>query len=456
MKIKSVEKPLLVIPVETRVRELDAKLLLTLVALKYDFDVIVGAMGKLHYLIDLIDRGIYLDKSIARAKKEWFENCTKRGFKIAALDEEGLVYFDADTYRQLRVYPKSMEMVDCFLAWGDDQVEVMTPSIGTLSTNVKKTGNARFDLLRPELRPFYQNEVEELQQEYGKNILINTNFSFFNSPERSLEDAFALCPIHEENPDFFSDWQAVQGRVMKSFLEMLPEIRSRFPDHTIIIRPHPTENMKPWQEIADTLSNTVVRREGNVVPWILASDVLVHWNCTTAIEAYLLGVPAIAYRKENSAFHEQPVPNAASFHAFNLGELLEKMGLAIGKKLTDPADESEKKILKLKHHITALDGEFAAERIVKELLPLCPSIERKRSFPERNIQNLKRAWRRILDLKEPSRKIQDQYAAGKFPDTNEDEIYVILSRLASCLQYDMKFNVKQVDLNCFSVSKTSL
>lgn len=446
------KKPLLIIPVETRVRELDAKLLLTVVALKHGFDVVIGAMGQLQYLVDLVDRGIYLDKSVARAKKGWFEKCIRNGLKLAALDEEGLVYFDADTYRKLRIYPESMAMVDCFLAWGDDQIEAMLPAIGALSNRIKKTGNARFDLLRPELRGFYQDEVNMLRRKYGKNILINTNFSFFNTLQEKLENAFSLCPIHEENPDFFSGWKAAQGRVMASFVAMLPEIGKRFPEHTIIIRPHPTENMQPWHEIADVLPNAVVQREGNVVPWLLAADALVHWNCTTAVEAHLLGIPAIAYRKEKSEYYEQSLPNAASFHAFTLEELLEKLQLAVLNRLTDSPEEAERKNKKMRHHITGLEGEFAAERMIRELLPLAAAIKRKRPLQQQGIQLLKRSWRRFLDFKYPQRKIFDQYAAGKFPDIDAIEIHSIVSRLASWLSYDMNIQVKEEFFNCFMIA----
>ena len=134
---------------------------------------------------------------------------------------------------------------------------------------------------------------------------------------------------------------------------------------------------------------------------------------------------------------------------------MEKINLAVCKKLSDSVEESEIKNTKLKHHITALDGELASERIIKELFPLCSSIERKRSFSERSVQKIKRTWRQVLDSIDPSRQNMDQYAAGKFPDIDETEISKILSRLNSCMQFDVKFNVKEECPNCFLVSSWS-
>lgn len=103
------KKPLLIIPIETKVREFDAKLLLSVVALRKGFDVVVGSLWEIKYLTDLLDRGIFLDKSIAKTKQQWFRQCRQKGHRVAALDEEGLVYFDAETYRQLRIFSESME-----------------------------------------------------------------------------------------------------------------------------------------------------------------------------------------------------------------------------------------------------------------------------------------------------------------------------------------------------------
>ena len=435
-------KPLLIIPVETRVRELDAKLLLAIIALKQGFDVVLGALWEMKYLMDLLDRGIYLDKSIAKTKYKWFQKCRENGFTIAALDEEGLVYFDAETYRQLRIFPESMEKISCFFAWGQDQAEVMAPLIGSMQSKVKISGNPRFDLLRPELRGFYQKDVESLRNKYGRILLINTSFSFANSsndPEALLQ-TFSQYPIAEERPGFFQDWMAAQHRVMESFKEMLPLLRKRFPEHTILIRPHPSESLECWQELTRSMDRAHVVREGNVVPWILASDVLVHWNCTTAIEATLMGIPAISYRKERSDLYEQPLPNGISFHAFDPDELFAMIELAIKKKLdADPADLAKREKL-FDHHLASLQGPLAAEKMIDELLFLSENIERKRSLPEYGLQLTKKIWRSLLDRIDSSRHVRDEYIAAKFPDTGIEEIRVIFSRLAVCLKFNPEIN----------------
>jgi surface carbohydrate biosynthesis protein len=448
------KKPLLILPIETKVRELDAKLLLALVALRNGFDVVTGALWELRFEMDLLDRGIYLDKSIAKTKRNWFAQCARNGFVNTALDEEGLVYFDAETYRHLRIYADSMAQVDRFFSWGEDQARVMAPEIGPMHDRIRVTGNPRFDLLRPELRDFYREEVQELELRFGRVILINTSFSFANSANdpANLQQTFAQYPIEKERPGFFQGWMDEQHRVMDSFRRMLPLVRYRFPEHTLIIRPHPSENLDFWKDIAGAMSETYVIRDRTVVPWILASEVLIHWNCTTAIEAYLLGVPAIAYREVRSDLYEQPLPNAVSFHAFSSDQLIGMLDLAIRRQLKDAHEATEHKKDIIQYHVSSLEGKLASEKIIRELITLSKTIERERSFSQKIIQAAKRRWRKILDQVDSSRHVRDKYAASKFPDMDADEIHNIISRLSSCLQYDFAVDVKELNRNCFQVS----
>jgi surface carbohydrate biosynthesis protein len=448
------KKPLLIIPIETKVREFDAKLLLALVALHRGFDVVVGALWELKFLTELLDRGIFLDKSIAKTKEKWFHRCRQQGHRIAALDEEGLVYFDAETYRQLRIFRPSLALADLFFAWGDDQAEVTKPAVGELAKRIRLVGNPRFDLLRPELRKAYDKDVAALHEQYGRILLINTSFSFANSANdaSALLKTFAQYPIEEQRPGFFAGWTAAQHKVLRSFQEILPQIRERFPEHTIIIRPHPSEGVQLWQELAASLQHTVVIREGNVVPWLLAADVLVHWNCTTAIEALLLGKPAIAYRKEQPDLYEQPLPNACSFHATNPDELLDMLAQAIQGKLTAHSEERAKQKKTLEQHIASLQGSLAAEKMVTELLQLSETFVRQRDLSERAVQMLKRFWRGILDRVDSSRQERDPYIAGKFPDTTVAEVQERAESLAACLGYTEKIVVREKGRNCFALS----
>ncbi len=68
----------------------------------------------------------------------------------------------------------------------------------------------------------------------------------------------------------------------------------RFPDRTIVIRPHPAEDPSYWTPRFDMYNNIVVVKDSSHVPWTLGADVVIHTSCSTGTEAAVLGVPALS------------------------------------------------------------------------------------------------------------------------------------------------------------------
>jgi hypothetical protein len=62
-----------------------------------------------------------------------------------------------------------------------------------------------------------------------------------------------------------------------------------------VLRPHPSEDPGYYEAALAPFANVVVIREGSVLKWIRAADLVVHSNCTTGIEAILAGRPAVNF-----------------------------------------------------------------------------------------------------------------------------------------------------------------
>jgi surface carbohydrate biosynthesis protein len=190
-KSMTTKKPALLIPVENQVRELDGKLLLACIAARRGLPSIIGPKRELESHIRNLSfpRSIYLAKSLQRGHQKFFQAARKLGHEIAAWDEEALVHLPAENYYSRRLWPQSMACVSHLFAWGQDNAELWRQYRELpAGTPIHITGNPRGDLLRTELRGYYQDKVEELQQAYGDFILINTNFGYVNAitPDRNL------------------------------------------------------------------------------------------------------------------------------------------------------------------------------------------------------------------------------------------------------------------------------
>ena len=78
------ERPWLILPVETKARELDAKTYVACAAAEAGFNVMLGDQNGLLRRLARLPRGIYLDKSIAPLKIAPFMRLKRLGFRVMA------------------------------------------------------------------------------------------------------------------------------------------------------------------------------------------------------------------------------------------------------------------------------------------------------------------------------------------------------------------------------------
>lgn len=424
----------LIVPIETKFREIDAKIYMSCVAAEAGFSIVVGDQNEILSSLARLPRGLYLDKSIARTRVRQFQRLDKLGFRIAAWCEEGLVYRNRDAYLNERVAPAAFERVDAFFAWGRKQADDIRGVLPDPARRIIETGNPRFDLLRPSLREYYRPEAEALRRQHGQFILINTNFARFNhfyGRDRILEILRERGSIRDAADEaFFRGWIDFLGSVFHSFEDMLPCLSRAFPELTIVVRPHPSENHERWKEIARDLPNVRVIYEGNVVPWLLAAEVSIHNSCTTGLEAALLDRPVIAYRTVRSSTYDSYLPNRVSVEAATFDDLAARVGAALAGDHVPPAISDPGVVSDLNSSIASLAGADAAGRIVEHLRSLASIDDCRRSrFTGRAVQEwCEQFGRRVARTALAPLRPTQGYAQQKFPGLSHGEVEARIAR----------------------------
>ena len=366
----------LIIPVENQVRELDAKLLLSCVAAERGFPVILGSRAFVHFEVASLPRGVYLAKSMRSLSNSMFRILRLLGHEIVAWEEEALVHPPPDTYFTVRMSPTTIRNVSHIFAWGQENADLLQ-QYPQLPSNmpIHITGNPRGDILRPEMRPYFDAEVERLRKLYGNFILINTNFTevnpfiphvglFVPSKDGQKKSRRGQAGIGMSREFADGLWDHKQA-ILEDFKQLIPALEQAFPDLTIVVRPHPSENFKVYNEIAAKCRRVKVINEGNVIPWLLAAKTMVHNGCTTGLEAYALGVPAISYLATFNEYYDyefQGLPTRLSYQSFNFEELQHTLTGILEGKLGIAGGE-ERKVL-IDYYLAAQNGRFACERIV--------------------------------------------------------------------------------------------
>jgi len=362
------DRPWVLLPIETKVREFHAKILQSAVLAERGFDVVLGEQNAMIRQMPWLPRGVYIDKSVARTKTKPFGRLADAGNKIAAWCEEGLVYRDRETYLHERVSPDSLALADLFFAWGPMQADDVGGHVPAAKNKIRVSGNPRFDVLRPELRGLFDADAQALRQKYGRYILVATNFSRYNHFMgydfwiEALKKRGTVTTV--EHLAFFQHWREYLGDLYRGYAAALPILDAAFPDHRIVVRPHPSEDHDAWRREVAGLANITVAFEGSVIPWIAGSDALIHNSCTTGVEAYLLGKPVIAYQPATDDVLDSHLPNALSRQAFEPEELVAMVmqGLEAGMPVSDDAQADQ--------YIAAQSGPLAAERVADGLAEL--------------------------------------------------------------------------------------
>jgi surface carbohydrate biosynthesis protein len=451
----------LIIPCETRNRELDGKLLLACAAAERGFRVFIGAKREINIQAVRLPRSIYLQKSLSKRSFRMYDILERLGHWIVTADEEGVVYYSGEHFWENRMHPETFVKARGLLAWGPDNERLWRTYPAHHGVDIAITGNPRIDLLRPELRSFFDDEVNEIHARLGPFVMINSNFGSVNHYFPRLSRNLRAAENAENDPNFAATFKGGVAQhvlaLFRAFITMLPALASALPDRTFVVRPHPSESHEPWLRAALGCPNVHVIHEGNVVPWLIASDALIHNGCTTGLEAYILGTPVIAYEPVVSERFDLHLPNDVSDRASDVAELTKRVE-AIGEgDISTDSQEALRRRAIVDRYVAALGGQLASER-------MCDALEA--FVTQWQVEPLPGAWSRIsgringqvrgfekwFNLMRPQHNNSRSYVDHMFSELSPEDIEVRLARFRRSLGRFEKVRSRLHSRNVFEIS----
>ena len=353
----------LLIPVETLNRELDGKLLLALLAAARGMRVILGGRQALHHRLPRLPTSIYLAKGIRTGNRVMFGIAERLGHVIVALDEEALIRF-SDEALLLMFDPVSFNRPRLLYAWGRSNADLWRRYPGYGGAPILEVGNPRVDVLLPRLRGYWDPEVARLRARHGRFVLLSSNFSLVNHfiPDHIRFRVATGAPA-ERTQALRGGIRGHKAVIFEHMKALVPKLAAAIRPAVLVIRPHPSENARTWQEVGAGQENVRVEHEGPIAPWLAAASALVHNGCTSGVEAAILGTPAFAYRPVVSPEFDPELPHAVSVECASADELVEGVVRAVSGAAARGGLRAEP-LRALSHHIASLDGPLCCERIL--------------------------------------------------------------------------------------------
>jgi len=286
------KKTLCCFPLETLSRDLDPRLHLGLQSIKEGYSCLIGSKsGVAKEMFNQNLPFIYFDKSLDAFAENFYRKIKTSKGAIVSLDEEGGVFNNKQYKAELlrRNKENILKYVDLIFTWGEKQKKILVENTSIPENKIVVSGHPRFDLCKPKFKSFRLALLKNYFDKKNKYILINSTFTAANT-FLSFDEEIKLR-IDERGDgsiDVKYEKELFNYRkiLINYFYEAIKKISYRYPELIIIFRPHPGENYEYYKRLFKEIKNVIVTGDGSVQDWISDSCMVLHHDCTTAIEAF--------------------------------------------------------------------------------------------------------------------------------------------------------------------------
>ncbi|WNM20227.1 surface carbohydrate biosynthesis protein [Flavobacterium capsici] len=336
----------ILLPIETINRELDFKIVLASLLADKKNKIYIGQHDFLMSLLPKMQGGIYIGKNIFHKRAELengeiYKRLKDNKIDVIYIHEEGAVFpgQEEDWKRiiQEQYSLKYFDKNDLVLQWGDFQKEF--DEMRNNSLKMVTTGHPRFDLYKPKWNLLFKEEIDKIKSEFNDFILINGNYLanhglgekylFSNNGGYKVEDINSRMKRVK--------YYTYNSKQLVSMVELTHELAVKFPELNFVYRPHPSENHEYYKQVFKGVSNIIVKHQGAVTPWILASMAIIHDGCTTALEATLASKPVINYKIELKEEFDIWLPNQMGVRAVTIDQVFKYIDdIREGKLVNNP------------------------------------------------------------------------------------------------------------------------
>jgi hypothetical protein len=242
---------------------------------------------------------------------------------------------------------------------------------------------------------------------------------------RASEDLLRVKKPPEGNP-----FEQIERDLLDSFLDTIPHLSRAFPETSIVIRPHPSEDHSTYREAFEEFDDVVIEHAGPVAEWILGAEALVHNNSTVGVEGVLLDQPTFAYCPVESPEYELILPNKISRKTTSYAELESGIAEVVNAQSSAQVLDKDQRDL-LESYFNNTDGR-GAERVTaiideaenretwtNEAFEVTIKKRLKRMLKRFGVHRPYHALLRLLTERSPG----EGYTEQKFPGLERSEIY---------------------------------
>jgi len=253
-------------------------MLIAIELLRMGTPVLFGQQWSMFVSYPISPLGVIVYSTVNKIQGKTMRAAKRIGHVVIGFDQEALPFSGAGFLDN--VDPLSVQNSDLFLVATDAHKTALSAVYPDLAIEV--VGNPRVDILRKAKPPCPMDEPY---------VLFNTSFALTNSVWQSTEKAVSVLlsggGVSEQTVQERLDFEIASKNEMMPLLEWAA---ANLP-WRVVVRPHPAEDVKTWNEFARDRMTIVAGQ--SPTPWIAHAKLMVHANSTTGLEAAFLGTPCL-------------------------------------------------------------------------------------------------------------------------------------------------------------------
>ena len=318
MTIKKNNKKVLVIPIEIQHRELNGACSLILEALENNWTVYVGQKQQIWPFINYFKSCVWYLKSIVPGELETLKQIKNNNNFITSLDVEGLILSNGEYGVKKRYSEETLGITDILFFWGNDShkepVEKIFPKF---KEKFYVTGSPIVDFWN------IKNKKFKTVLDKKRTILISVNFDKADPKFTKIRKFYEKFYSQMGENSFFQNQMDKEFLLKKEsyevYKDIIPKIAKRFSNYSIIVRPHPEENINFWKNHLKSFKNIYISNIEDTSDHLLNCDVFIHFNSTMSVQSNFFKKYTIMYN---------PIKK------IHLNEMLSEICLNISKVVT--------------------------------------------------------------------------------------------------------------------------
>lgn len=282
------------LPIETTKRELISRMSFAIESAKAGWEPVFASKSDFLTKIKFLKSGHYIGKSLQPGNYKHYIKIKSFGNLLSAFDEEGLFSFDEE-FSNRRIGEQNFKIIENFFLWGEENKKELLSRFKDIENKLILSGNQRIELLKNPTIDYFVKNGEKIKKRFGNFILVTTKYTKTNFIKRPDLQNFVEHQYKKGwlyNDHLMECAKKALSHEEKNFIELINFLKKFSKENnkeTIIIRPHPNEDYATYEKAFENFKNIkIIVDHENTNNWIAACKFLIHFNCTTGLEAFLL------------------------------------------------------------------------------------------------------------------------------------------------------------------------